>query len=67
MVVSLTNQSKNTASPANQAYSDNGLTWDEATSTWDSPTAQASTWDRQATGTTNQAKNTASLSNQAKS
>lgn len=67
MAVSVTNQSKTSASLTNQALGDGSDTWDEAEYIWDSPDAAASTWDRQTTGVTNNAKTSASLTNQAKS
>lgn len=59
----MNNQTKNTATPTNQAFSSASITWEDAdfayedaTGTWQNPYVL-----------TNQAKNTGSVTNQAKS
>jgi len=62
--MSVSNDTKHSATLSNQAIGGANLTWDEATFSWDNASG---TWDKQYASFTNQTKNSGTLSNQAKS
>ena len=61
--MAITNQTKNSATPSNQAFGSAGITWDEAEFSWDEASG---TWDNPYT-LVNQTKNSGSITNEQQS
>ena len=64
MALDINNDSKNNLSITNQDKGGSGLTWDEATFTWDE--GASATWDNPGIPITKESKNSLTVNNEAK-